>query len=219
MFLFIYCAGGYGKEVYDLAQRINTKNFKWKAIYFIDDLMSDGKETYLSKNYSYQSIEKLFSQAECEFVIANGEPFVREKLQKKINDSKYTLTTLIDPSAIVSTTSVIKEGVIIGPNAIISSNTKINKNVAINVGGIVGHDISIGKNSVVSSYVNIGGNSSIGENSYIGMGAMVKENTLIGNNVIIGMGSVVYKDISDNIIALGNPARPMRANTDRKVFK
>jgi acetyltransferase-like isoleucine patch superfamily enzyme len=33
------------------------------------------------------------------------------------------------------------------------------------------------------------------------------------------MGSVVYNDIPDQMIALGNPARPMRRNDDKKVFK
>jgi acetyltransferase-like isoleucine patch superfamily enzyme len=33
------------------------------------------------------------------------------------------------------------------------------------------------------------------------------------------MGSVVYNDIPDQMIALGNPARPMRRNDEKKVFK
>jgi acetyltransferase-like isoleucine patch superfamily enzyme len=67
--------------------------------------------------------------------------------------------------------------------------------------------------------VNIGGSARIGKNSYIGMGALIKENVHIGENVIIGMGSVVYTDIPNDLIALGNPARPIRPNDDRKVFR
>jgi len=40
----------------------------------------------------------------------------------------------------------------------------------------------------------------------------------IGDSSIIGMGSVVYKDIPDEVIALGNPARVARKNEDKKVF-
>ena len=32
----------------------------------------------------------------------------------------------------------------------------------------------------------------------------------IGNNVIIGAGSVVVKDISDNSVAVGNPAKVIK---------
>ncbi|MFW8642680.1 acyltransferase [Rhizobium beringeri] len=55
--------------------------------------------------------------------------------------------------------------------------------------------------------------------SYLGMGALVKERMQIGHSSIIGMGSVVHIDIPDEVIALGNPARVVRRNEDKKVFK
>jgi acetyltransferase-like isoleucine patch superfamily enzyme len=33
------------------------------------------------------------------------------------------------------------------------------------------------------------------------------------------MYSAVYKDIPDEMIAMGNPARPMKRNEERRVFK
>ena len=41
----------------------------------------------------------------------------------------------------------------------------------------------------------------------------------IGNDTIVGMASVVHRDIPDNVIALGNPARPMKNNDDHRVFR
>ena len=72
---------------------------------------------------------------------------------------------------------------------------------------------------VISSMVNIGGKTVIGRNTYIGMGALVKDQVRIGDGVIVGMGSVVFNDLPDNVIALGNPARPMRPNLEQRVFK
>lgn len=42
----------------------------------------------------------------------------------------------------------------------------------------------------------------------------------IGNNVVIGSGSVVTKDIPDNVIVVGNPAKVIREITeeDRKYY-
>ena len=51
------------------------------------------------------------------------------------------------------------------------------------------------------------------------MKCVIKEKVKIGSNTIISMGAVVYNDIGDNLIALGNPARIMRRNEDKKVFK
>ena len=84
---------------------------------------------------------------------------------------------------------------------------------------IIGHDVAIGENSVISSMVNMGGGCVVGHNTYIGMGALIKEGVTIGSNSIIGMGSVVYNDIPDEVIALGNPARVVRKNIEKKVFK
>ena len=51
------------------------------------------------------------------------------------------------------------------------------------------------------------------------MGVQIKEGISIGSNTIIGMGSVVYNDIPDNMIAIGNPARPIKKNLSKRVFK
>lgn len=50
----------------------------------------------------------------------------------------------------------------------------------------------------------------IGNNVKICCNAIVIGGVKIGNNVTIGAGSVVIKDIPDNCIAVGNPARIVR---------
>ena len=51
------------------------------------------------------------------------------------------------------------------------------------------------------------GSISVGNNVFIGANSTVLLNTKIGNNVIIAAGSVVTKDIPDNSIVAGVPAR------------
>jgi maltose O-acetyltransferase len=47
----------------------------------------------------------------------------------------------------------------------------------------------------------------IGDNVWIGGGAIICPNVTIGNNVVIAAGSVVVKDIPDDVLIGGNPAR------------
>jgi acetyltransferase-like isoleucine patch superfamily enzyme len=44
----------------------------------------------------------------------------------------------------------------------------------------------------------------------IGSGATILANVTIGNNSIVGAGSVVTKNVADNTIVAGNPARILR---------
>ncbi|MEG1573707.1 MAG: sugar O-acetyltransferase [Bacteroidales bacterium] len=50
----------------------------------------------------------------------------------------------------------------------------------------------------------------IGDNVWIGGGVTICPGVTIGNNVTIGAGSVVVKDIADNCVAVGNPAREIK---------
>lgn len=50
----------------------------------------------------------------------------------------------------------------------------------------------------------------VGDNCYIGYGVTILWPLTIGNNVTIGAGSVVTKNIPDNAIVAGNPAKVIR---------
>jgi len=47
----------------------------------------------------------------------------------------------------------------------------------------------------------------IGNNVYVGSNVVIIGGITIGNNVVIGAGTVVVKDIPDNAVVVGNPAR------------
>jgi maltose O-acetyltransferase len=60
----------------------------------------------------------------------------------------------------------------------------------------------------------------IGDNVWVGGSVVINPGIHIGNNVVIGSGSVVTKDIPDNVIVVGNPAKVIREITeeDRKYY-
>lgn len=58
--------------------------------------------------------------------------------------------------------------------------------------------------------LNIFGRITIGNNVFIGSNVIIMPNTNIGNNVVIGSGSIVTKDIPDNSVAIGIPAKPIK---------
>ena len=54
----------------------------------------------------------------------------------------------------------------------------------------------------------------VGSDVWIGAGVQVMPGVTIGSNVVIGAGAVVVKDIPDNVVAVGNPCRVVRAITE-----
>ncbi|PHK13765.1 hypothetical protein VF12_41225 [Nostoc linckia z15] len=57
-------------------------------------------------------------------------------------------------------------------------------------------------------------NTTIGNRVFIGAGSIIMPGVTIGNDVIIGAGSVVTKDVPDNSIFAGNPARFLMHTSD-----
>jgi acetyltransferase-like isoleucine patch superfamily enzyme len=51
----------------------------------------------------------------------------------------------------------------------------------------------------------------IGNDVWVGGGALILPGVTIGSGAVIGAGSVVTRDIPDNVLAVGNPCRVVRA--------
>lgn len=217
--LGIYGAGGLGREVLELANIINVASERWDVIIFIDDIKSDIGTMHGIELYSFDKVTNLFRDDEIEIVVGLGEPEYRRKLYEKISMRGYTLATLIHPTVTIPDSTKIGEGAIISYNSFISCDTIIGNNVLVQPLTGIGHDCKIGDHSVISGHSDLGGGTIIGEGTYIALNVCVRDHTSIGKNVIVSAGSAVLRDIPDDVIVQGNPARVMLKNTEKKVFK
>ncbi|GAB3089554.1 sugar O-acetyltransferase [Micromonospora schwarzwaldensis] len=53
----------------------------------------------------------------------------------------------------------------------------------------------------------------IGDNVWLGGGVIVLAGVTVGDNTVVGAGAVVTRDLPANVVAVGNPARPIRTLT------
>lgn len=104
-------------------------------------------------------------------------------------------------------------------NSSIPYEAEIGKNTNFGYGGIgvvIHKKAKIGSGCVISQQVTIGGKLGckslpiIGDNVEICAGAKIIGDVKIGNNVTIGVNSVVNKDVPDNAIVAGVPAKIIR---------
>jgi|LSQX01.1.fsa_nt_gb sugar O-acyltransferase (sialic acid O-acetyltransferase NeuD family) len=212
--LCIYGCGGMGREIAELAQRIE----KWEKILFVDDnkqsTLIDGIEVY-----TLDELRAKISSDNLEFIVTTGEPSSRQHLYNKLAIEQLSITQVIAPEFILSKTSSISQGTIIHTGAIVTCNVHIGKGCLINKHVVIGHDVTIGDYCNLSPNVTVGGNVTIGNNCYIGSGAVIRNGITIGDNAIIGMGSVVLKSVEPGSVMVGNPAKFLRKNIDNRVFR
>ena len=107
--------------------------------------------------------------------------------------------------------------VIIGKNSSIGSNTTIDRAVfdSTTVGNFsnidnlvqIAHNVNIGDYAVIAAQVGIAGSTNIGNYVKIGGQAGISGHLVIGNNVTIAAKSGVTKNIADNKVVAGFPAK------------
>ncbi len=217
MILFIYGTRGAGVEVYDLVIRNKKLKEKYSMVYFIDDFL-DEKDFYGTKTMHFTSCKKYIENEEAEFIIAVGEPSARKLLFDKIKSEGYSLTTLIDETAVISDTAKISEGCVINAYVIISSEVYIKENCFLMFESIIGHHALIESDCVICPKATVGGYSKVGRQTFLGLGSSMLQKVNIGNEVIVGLGSMVFRDVEDRVTVLGNPARVTKGNVGHRVF-
>ncbi len=214
--LGIFGAGGLGREYLETAELCNKVRCEYEDFFFVvDDPQCD--EMQGKKVYSLEEATKRFGN-NMEMALAVGEPESRSGIIERIHNLNIKFATLIHPSVIISETSEIGEGCYIGPFSFVSCNVKLGDFVLIQPHATIGHDCCIGSNVVISSMNALSGHVTVGDNTYIGVGSSVIQGGNIGKNSIIGMASVISRDIPDEVIAMGNPARAMKKNENHRVF-
>lgn len=104
-------------------------------------------------------------------------------------------------------------------NSVVPPSASIGKDSKCAYGGIgvvvhqrttIGERVMIGQNTTIGRSLDPEDFPTIGNDVYISAGARIIGKIHVGNNVIIGANAVVNKDVPDNCIVAGVPARVIR---------
>lgn len=143
-----------------------------------------------------------------EFVLGLGNPLLRKLVSDKLIEQGGKMISIIAKSASIGHFDVqLGNGLNVMYNAMISNSVKVGNGTLINAFVSIHHDVIVGEYCEVSPHAALLGGCRIGNFTSIGSNATVLPNISIGNNTIIGAGAIVTKDIPDNVMAMGIPAR------------
>ena len=133
----------------------------------------------------------------------------REAAVQAIEAAGLALPTLIHPSAHVSASATLAEGVQVLPQASVGPGAQIGRGALVNTGAIVEHDVSVGDYSVVDPGAVLTGRVSVGAAVEVGSGATLIPDVEVGTGATVGAGAVVIGSVPAGQTVVGVPARPI----------
>lgn len=201
--IIIWGASGHALVVADIVRLSGT----YEIVAFVDDVDPSRQNT------SFQGApiigrEQLSTSGVEYLIVGIGDCATRMKLAEVAHEKGFTLATAIHPRAVVAGDVEIGPGTVVMAGAVINPGCHIGANVIVNTSASVDHESVIADGAHIGPGVNLGGKVRVGRGSWIGIGAKVKDGVTVGAGSIVGAGAVVLRDVADETVVFGVPAKP-----------
>lgn len=204
--LYIFGAGGFGREIAWLAEQ--TWGSAVELVFLVD------RPEYLQgpvNDLPVRLLAEIEAEPDTPFVAAIGDAALRRKAALGCAAAGLVPMTLVHPRAEISRWVELGQGTLICAGVSITTNIVIGAHVHINLDCTIGHDVAIGEYSTLSPGVHVSGNVAIGRDVFIGTGASIINGRadaplLIGDGAVIAAGACVTQSVEAGALVAGVPA-------------
>ncbi len=204
--VIIVGAGGLAGEVCSQLLGDYAHGREWIVEGFIDDRYQPGSQ-YLDLPI-LSSIKEHKPQPDNLYVIGIAAPHIKKSiidaLEQKGAEFIPVCTRVTKGIHTSLGNTFYGLGAAIGTNSVIGDYNYIESEV------LIGHDVHIGRYCHIGPRTFIAGDVRIGDFVMIHGAASIARGVQIGHNAVIGLGAVVMRDVPENAVVMGNPAKQIK---------
>jgi sugar O-acyltransferase (sialic acid O-acetyltransferase NeuD family) len=204
--LIIIGAGGFGREVADVALCHPDRNRLWALAGFLDS------RTHLAESGMLQAPligapGQYRPQPEDRFVCAVDRPAQKKAYVELVRSAGGQFISLIHPEIDLSPSARIGDGCILYRYARIGPNAELGDHSCLGYCSGLGHDSTVGRFCQLSGLVSINGRCTVEDEVLIGASATIYPGKRVGARAVVGTGAVVISNVPAKVTVFGNPAK------------
>lgn len=205
----IYGAGGFGKEVACVLNKINEGVPTWNLLGFFDDGVPKGKAVSRYGEVLGGCEELNAWPRKLSIVFAIGSPRILELLVSKIVNENIDYPNIIHPEVFFADRASLQmgRGNVVVRGCSFSVDVKVGDFNQFNSISALAHDVIVGSYNVFMPLTRVSGETSIGNSNIFGLNTLILQCLKIGNKVRTGPGAVLMTKPKDGNLYMGNPAK------------
>ncbi|MCB2109169.1 MAG: NeuD/PglB/VioB family sugar acetyltransferase [Rhodobacteraceae bacterium] len=147
------------------------------------------------------------------FIASIQKPSLRRDWSRRVLALGGRLATIIHPSVARSPSAAVGAGVMINAFSFAYANARVGDFCIVESHCSVGTEVEVGECSMLAPGVLVNRAARIGDECFVGSGAVLNPDVVVGRNCLIGANATVVKNLPDNVVAAGSPARILRENS------
>lgn len=203
--LVVVGAGGMGRETIDVARAAGRE-----VVGVVDDGPSHDDLDRLARlgvAYLGDLDAWLSSGSTTPWVVAIGDPALRRRLAARLEAVIAPAPALVHPAVTLGSDVLVGDGSIVCAGARVSTHVRLGRHDHVLANAAVGHDVVAGDHVSINPGAVVSGAVRIGADTMIGAGATVLQQLRVGARSVVGAGACVVRDVTDDVVVRGVPAR------------
>ena len=144
-----------------------------------------------------------------ELAVAVGDNAARARLGLMAEAAGFVLPPLLHPSALVSPSAILEEGVQIMARAVLGPESRVARLALVNTGAIVEHDCVVEEAAHIGPGAVLCGAARVAARALVAAGAVLQPGVAVGAGAVVAAGAAVVDSVPDGARHGGVPARAL----------